>query len=75
MSMDIPAWPWPEWGGEWEDEDDAEARAQRHFDRAMAACGREDETRSCLLAGTEHCQFRCPFHDAPPDHGTKEKIS
>jgi hypothetical protein len=39
-----------------EDTDEAEA---------MMSCGRTDDG-ICMLAGTEHCDFECPYRDALP---------
>ena len=47
---------------EWLD-DEAADNARDEFELAMQDCGRTDEGW-CDLAGTEHCDFWCPFrHD------------
>ena len=57
MSGDVrPAddadWPEPD------DEDEADP-----WDEAEMRCG-EMAVGGCSLAGTEHCDFRCPFRDS-----------
>lgn len=49
--------PW-----EYDDYDDEEDE----MERAMLTCGlhsEEDGTEICFMAGTEHCDFSCPFRD------------
>ena len=44
---------------DWDDED----MVEDEFEEAMADCG-QDGDGFCHLAGTEHCDFVCPFRDA-----------
>lgn len=40
--------------GAWEDDE---------YEVAMDLCGLDDEGQ-CSMAGTEHCDFKCPFRDS-----------
>lgn len=72
--------PWPEMTPY--EEDDGE-RADSHepdwedeFDRALGECGLTDEG-VCMLAGTEHCDWECPFpvwRDRPRPRREKEPM-
>lgn len=45
---------------DWRDDDDYE---QDEFETAMGECG-QMRGGGCMLAGTEHCDFECPFSAA-----------
>lgn len=49
--------PTPEEEDEWE-------REEGEWDRAMQECGKVPAAEGgCLMAGTEYCDFECPFRD------------
>lgn len=55
--------------GDWEDEDfedwGFDDEEEDELDRAFDECGQlpRDLGGGCTLAGTEQCDFDCPFHD------------
>jgi hypothetical protein len=55
-----PALPeWPDLGHWYDDDDDYE---RDEYEDALQECGQVREG-GCLMAGTEHCDFECPFRD------------
>ena len=57
---DYPDYDDDSYGDDDYDEDDEEDEFQYHLDN----CGQMPDG-SCGLAGTEHCDFECPFRDKP----------
>lgn len=45
-----------------EDDDDFEID---EWDEALEECGFSPVLGACMLVGTEHCDFECPFRDHP----------
>ena len=57
---------------EWmQDNTDQEVTEQDALDHLLAACGRTDDG-ACLLAGSEGCEFNCPFRDGPFGEAAEE---
>lgn len=52
------------WYDDWWDEDDQD-RELDEFEEAVEECGIVPGDGGCTLAGTEHCDFECPFRDHP----------
>lgn len=53
---------------DWEDEFEEECeREEDEFENAVQECGQLPAHLGggCQLAGTEHCDFECPFRDNP----------
>lgn len=50
------------------DEDDAWMREENEWDQALQECGKVPAAQGgCLMAGTEFCDFECPFRDDDED--------
>lgn len=48
------------WGDQYGDEESEYLREERRMEEAMEECGKTRDGY-CMLAGTEHCDFECPF--------------
>ena len=52
-----------DWGDDdrdWDDDDCTDEDERDEFEEAMDECGQMHDG-GCMLAGTEHCDFECPF--------------
>ena len=51
---------------DWDDDWDREQQeAEDELEEAVQECGIVPGDGGCQLAGTEHCDFECPFRDHP----------
>jgi len=47
-----------------EEEENEYREEEEYWDRAMQECGKVPAAQGgCLMAGTEYCDFECPFRD------------
>ena len=44
-----------------DDDDDAESREEAEIENALNECG-DMGNGNCMLAGTEYCEFKCPYN-------------
>jgi hypothetical protein len=54
-------WYYP--GDDYFSDDDEYDREHEELDDALEECGQSASYPGCTLAGTEHCDFECPFRD------------
>ena len=53
------------YGGDFDYDDDFDGEEFDELDEAIEECGIIPGDGGCQLAGTEHCDFECPFRDHP----------